>query len=127
MLFMGAAFLPAIAETVDFSKLPAPEVITKHLSPIVMSQSYDGDGYIAESVGPVTVYQTVIGAGGSAPRRRSSTSARPGASLCRPRSLTHLTRIAVRARPPQVRTSRQSNPRVEPWRTRLGNRLNALE
>jgi hypothetical protein len=64
MLFMSAAFLPGIAETVDLNKLPAPEIITKHLSPIVMSQSYDGDGYIAESVGPVTVYQTIVGMGG---------------------------------------------------------------
>jgi len=64
MLFMSAAFLPGIADTVDLNKLPAPEIITKHLSPIVMSQSYDGDGYIAESVGPVTVYQTIIGVGG---------------------------------------------------------------
>jgi hypothetical protein len=64
VLFMGAAFLPGIADTVDLNKLPAPEIITKHLSPIVMAQSYDGDGYIAESVGPVTVYQTIIGAGG---------------------------------------------------------------
>ncbi len=61
---MSAAFLPGIAETVDLSKLPAPEIITKHLSPIVMSQNYDGSGYIAESVGPVTVYQTIIGVGG---------------------------------------------------------------
>jgi hypothetical protein len=29
-----------------------------------MSQSYDGDGYIAESVGPVTAYQTILGVGG---------------------------------------------------------------
>jgi len=64
MLFMSAAFLPGISDTVDLNKLPAPEVITKHLGPIVMSQSYDGDGYIAESVGPVTVYQTIIGIGG---------------------------------------------------------------
>ena len=64
MLFMGAAFLPGIAETVDLNKLPNPEVITRHLSPIVMSQSYDGDGYIAESVGPITVYQTILGLGG---------------------------------------------------------------
>jgi hypothetical protein len=64
MLFLSAAFLPGIAETVDLNKLPAPEVITKHLSPIVMSQSYNGDGYIAESVGPVTVYQTIVGVGG---------------------------------------------------------------
>jgi hypothetical protein len=64
MLFMSAAFLPGISDTVDLNKLPAPEIITKHLSPIVMAQSYDGDGYIAESVGPVTVYQTIIGIGG---------------------------------------------------------------
>ena len=64
MLFMSAAFLPGIADTVDLNKLPAPEIITKHLSPIVMSQGYDGDGYISESVGPVTVYQTIVGVGG---------------------------------------------------------------
>ncbi|HEV2841936.1 MAG TPA: hypothetical protein VGW39_11465 [Chthoniobacterales bacterium] len=64
MLFMGAAFLPGIADTVDLNKLPAPETITKHLSPIVMSQRYDGDGYISESVGPVTVYQTIVGVAG---------------------------------------------------------------
>ncbi len=64
MLFMSAAFLPGIADTVDLNKLPAPEIITRHLSPIVMAQSYDGDGYIAESVGPVTVYQTILGVGG---------------------------------------------------------------
>jgi hypothetical protein len=69
MLFMGAAFIPGIADTVDLSKVPAPEVITKHLSPIVMSQSYDGDGYVAESVGPVTANQALFGvaaAGGAA-------------------------------------------------------------
>lgn len=64
MLFMSAAFLPGIADTVDLNKLPAPEIITKHLSPIVMSQRYDGDGYISESVGPVTVYQAIVGVGG---------------------------------------------------------------
>jgi len=64
MLFMSAAFLPGISETVDLNKLPAPDVITKHLSPIVMSQNHDGDGYLAESVGPVTVYQTILGVGG---------------------------------------------------------------
>ena len=64
MLFMSAAFLPGISDTVDLNKLPAPEIITRHLSPVVMSQSYDKDGYIAESVGPVTVYQTILGVGG---------------------------------------------------------------
>lgn len=64
MLFMGAAFLPGIADTVDLNKLPAPETIIRHLSPIVMSQRYDGDGYISESVGPVTVYQAIVGVSG---------------------------------------------------------------
>jgi hypothetical protein len=62
LLIMGAAFMPAIADTVDLSKLPPADVITKHLSPIVMSQSYDRDGYVAESVGPVPLFQTILGA-----------------------------------------------------------------
>jgi hypothetical protein len=70
MLFMGAAFIPGIADTVDLSKVPAPDVITRHLSPIVMSQRYDGDGYVAESAGPVTANQSLFGlaaiAGGGA-------------------------------------------------------------
>jgi hypothetical protein len=61
MLFMSAAFLPGLADTLDLSKLPSPETITKHLSPIVMSQRYDGEGYVAESVGPVTTIQTIAG------------------------------------------------------------------
>jgi hypothetical protein len=62
LLAMGAAFLPAVSDTVDLGRLPPADVITKHLSPIVMSQSYRGDGYVAESVGSVPFYQTVIGA-----------------------------------------------------------------
>jgi hypothetical protein len=62
LLAMGAAFLPAVSDTVDLGRLPPADVITKHLSPIVMSQSYRGDGYVAESVGAVPFYQTVIGA-----------------------------------------------------------------
>lgn len=64
LLFMSAAALPGITDTIDLSKLPASETITKHLSPIVMSQRYDGDGYISESFGPVTVCQTILGMGG---------------------------------------------------------------
>jgi len=60
LLAMGAAFLPAVSDTVDLGKLPPADVIKRHLSPIVMSQSYRGDGYLAESVGPVPLYQTVI-------------------------------------------------------------------
>jgi hypothetical protein len=61
MLLMAAAFVPAVAGSIDPSKLPAPEVITKHLSPIVSSQRYDGDGYVAESIGPITLDQLGIG------------------------------------------------------------------
>jgi hypothetical protein len=61
MLLMAAAFMPAVAGSVDTTKLPSPEVITKHLSPIVSSQRYDHDGYVAESVGPITLDQSAIG------------------------------------------------------------------
>jgi hypothetical protein len=65
LLAMGAAFLPAVADTVDVSKLPPADVIAKHLSPTVMSQSYQGDGYVAESIGSVPLYQTVMAAIGA--------------------------------------------------------------
>ncbi len=63
MLLMSAAFMPTMNDYVDVSKVPAPEVITKHLSPIVSSQRYERDGYMAESVGPVTLNQAAIGLG----------------------------------------------------------------
>jgi len=61
MLLMAAAFMPAIARSVDLGKLPSPEVITKHLSPIVSTQRYDRDGYVVESLGPITLDQAAIG------------------------------------------------------------------
>jgi hypothetical protein len=61
ILLVGAAFLPAANDMVDLSKIPPPEAITKHLSPIVSSQYYARNGYIAESVGPVTLNQAGIG------------------------------------------------------------------
>jgi len=61
MLLMAAAFVPAVAGSIDPTKLPPPEVITKHLSPIVSSQRYDNDGYVAESIGPITLDQLGIG------------------------------------------------------------------
>lgn len=61
MLLMTAAFMPAISEHVDVGKLPPTEVVTRHLSPIVSSQRFDRDGYVAESVGPVTFNQAAIG------------------------------------------------------------------
>jgi hypothetical protein len=59
-LFMSAMFVPA-ARGVDLTKIPPPEAVTKHLSPIVASQHYAGNGYIAESVGPLTLNQAGIG------------------------------------------------------------------
>src|SRR5439155_24833218 len=62
MLLLGAAFLPALVDNVVPNKLPPTETVTKHLSPIVFSQRYDGDGYVAESIGPITFDETVIAA-----------------------------------------------------------------
>ena len=61
MLLLAAAFMPRITEHVDLSKLPSPEIITRHLSPIVSSQGYERDGYVTESVGPITFDQSIIG------------------------------------------------------------------
>ena len=61
MLLLAAAFMPGITNYVNLGKLPAPEVITKHLGPIVSSQRYERDGYVAESVGPLTLDQSTIG------------------------------------------------------------------
>jgi len=81
MLLMAAAFVPAVAGSIDPGKLPTPEVITKHLSPIVSSQRYDGDGYMAESIGPITLDQLGIGAAilssfGASAARQTGFSAR---------------------------------------------------
>ena len=65
---LGAAFLyPQVNNYVDLSKLPPPEVISKHLSPTVMSATLESQGELVESVGSVTLFQagTVL-AGGSA-------------------------------------------------------------
>jgi hypothetical protein len=79
MLLLAAAFMPTLSSSVDLGKLPSPEVITKHLSPIVSSQRYERDGYVAESVGPITFNQSVIGLAilsgtGAAARQKANTS-----------------------------------------------------
>ena len=79
MLLMASAFMPGITDSFDLTRLPATEVITKHLSPIVASQRYDGDGYVAESVGPITLDQSAIGLAilsgvGAAARQKASGS-----------------------------------------------------
>lgn len=62
MLVMAAAFLPKLSEKVDWSKLPPAEVIAQHLSPLVVSQAYVGNGYRLESIGPTSLYQVALGA-----------------------------------------------------------------
>lgn len=89
MLLMAAAFLPAAVASIDPRKLPAAEVITKHLSPIVSSQRYDRDGYVAESIGPITLDQLGIGIAilssfGAGARQIDSST--PPASTARPTS-----------------------------------------
>jgi len=59
ILQMSAAFVPSMTEHVDPAKLPPVEVVTRHLSPVVAAQSYNGTGYRSESVGPITIGQTV--------------------------------------------------------------------
>jgi hypothetical protein len=55
MLLMSAAFMPAIGEYVDVTKVPPTEVVTRHLTPIVLSQRYERDGYVTESTGPISL------------------------------------------------------------------------
>ena len=63
MLFISAAFLPTLADFVDLKKLPPAEVVIKHLSPVVSSQRYEGDGYVADSIGSITLNQSGTGLG----------------------------------------------------------------
>ena len=63
ILQMSAAFVPSLSERFDPNKLPPTEVITKHLSPVVASQSYIDGGYRSESAGTITIGQAAIAAG----------------------------------------------------------------
>jgi hypothetical protein len=77
ILMLAAAFKPSVTANVDLAKISSPEVITKHLSPIVTSQRYDRDGYVVESIGPLTLDQSLIalaiaGAIGTGVRHSSS-------------------------------------------------------
>ena len=58
---MTAAFLmPQVNEYVDLGKLPEADVIARHLSPTVLSQTYNPDGCLLESVGPFTFGQAAV-------------------------------------------------------------------
>jgi hypothetical protein len=64
VIIFGAAFAPGMAEVVDASKLPQTETISKHLNPIVFSQTRLPEGYLLESRGPLTMLQVALLAGG---------------------------------------------------------------
>ncbi len=59
MVWMMAS--PEAGKVVDAKKLPPVEVIAKHLGPMVYSQAAVENGTLAESVGPVTFLQVLVG------------------------------------------------------------------
>ncbi len=64
LALFGAAFAgPQVNDYVDLSKLPDTEAISKHLTPIVLSEKSDDQGILVESVGPVTFVQASAGLG----------------------------------------------------------------
>lgn len=58
MIIFGAAMSPDLAKIVDIQKLPETETISKHLGPMVMTQHQTPNGWLVESRGPITLYQT---------------------------------------------------------------------
>ncbi|MFL6531601.1 MAG: hypothetical protein ACJ8KX_14135 [Chthoniobacterales bacterium] len=88
MLVMAAAFMPVAVDTIDVGKIPPAEVVTKHLSPLVLSQTYSTDGYVTESAGPVSIVEAAAGAIIAASEGRNfyqhqfsgQTTGRPGAA-----------------------------------------------
>jgi hypothetical protein len=63
MIIFGAAMSPDVAKTVDIQKLPETETISKHLGPMVMTQHATANGWLMESSGPITLYQTILAGG----------------------------------------------------------------
>jgi hypothetical protein len=57
MLALGIGLIPAVSKHVDPMALPETDEIANHLGPIVLSRRHVSDGFIDESVGPVTAYQ----------------------------------------------------------------------
>ncbi len=54
LIQMAGALMPGVSDWIDASKLPAPDIVAKHLGPLVVSENYDRDGYVVESCGPIT-------------------------------------------------------------------------
>jgi hypothetical protein len=59
MLAFWIVLMPTLNRYVDAMALPDTEVISKHLSPIVLSRHRVAKGVVDESVGPVTAYDAV--------------------------------------------------------------------
>lgn len=79
-LQVSAFFNPDVAKYGDLSKLPPAGDISKHLDPIVFSESSDENGITIESSGPITFSQIlVVGAGiGFSYQNQMPTAAFPG-------------------------------------------------
>ncbi len=67
-IIMSLAFAPDAGEWIDGAKLPTTETFTKHLGPIVMSQSTSERGTLLESRGTLTINQVLVAAVGAAIR-----------------------------------------------------------
>ncbi len=63
MIIFGAAMSPDVAKAVDIQKLPETETISKHLGPMVMTQHATPNGWLMESSGPITLYQSILAGG----------------------------------------------------------------
>ena len=62
-LFRGIAamgFVPHLAEYVDVAKLPMPDTISRHLTPMVASGAVKDGGLLVETAGPVSTTQAVF-------------------------------------------------------------------
>ena len=59
MLVFGILLMPTLNRYVDAMALPDTDVISKHLSPIVLSRHRVANGVVDESVGPITAYDAV--------------------------------------------------------------------
>ncbi len=60
IIVFGSSFMPGADQFIDASKLPQTETISKHLTPIIFSQTRLEDGYLLESSGPITMNQAAI-------------------------------------------------------------------
>lgn len=71
IIVFGASVMPGVADIVDVTKLPASASISKHLTPMVLSQRSVEDGTLLESSGPLTFNQALLllGAGFSSLQR----------------------------------------------------------